>query len=72
MAGISLSTGVSFSGYNGPLDTLITISGEGALGQLSPDLFRWIRKRAARVRRIASVCTGTFMFAPTGVLDESE
>ncbi len=69
MAGISVSNGVLFSEYNGPIDTLIAISGEGALGQLSPDLFRWIRKRAARVRRIASVCTGTFMLAPTGVLD---
>ena len=68
MAGISVSNEL-FSEYNGPINTLIAISGEGALGELSPDLFRWIRKRAARVRRIASVCTGTFMLAPTGVLD---
>ncbi|WP_414633377.1 GlxA family transcriptional regulator [Acidisarcina polymorpha] len=68
-AGISVSNGVLFSECNGPIDTLIAISGEGALGELSPDLFRWIRKRAARVRRIASVCTGTLMLAPTGVLD---
>jgi transcriptional regulator GlxA family with amidase domain len=69
MAGIAVSNGIPYSEYTGPIDTLVAISGEGALGELSPDVFQWLRKRAARVRRIASVCTGTFMLAATGLLD---
>jgi transcriptional regulator GlxA family with amidase domain len=69
IGGIAISNGIPFSDYTGSIDTLIAVSGEGAMGELSPDLFHWIRKRAARVRRIASVCTGAFMLAPTGLLD---
>ena len=69
IGGIAVSNGIPFSEYAGSIDTLVAISGEGALGELSPDVFHLIRKRAVRVRRIAAVCTGTFMLAPTGVLD---
>jgi transcriptional regulator GlxA family with amidase domain len=60
---------VPFSEYNGPIDTLVAVSIESLLSQLSSDATQWLRKRATHVRRIASVCTGTFMLAPTGLLD---
>lgn len=69
IGGIAVSNGILFSEYSGPSDSLVAISGEGALGELPPALFDWIRRGAAHVRRIASVCTGTFMLAPTGLLD---
>lgn len=67
--GITLSHCIPFEEYKGPIDTLVAISGAGALKTLSPNLTQWIGKRAPYVRRIASVCTGAFMLAPTGLLD---
>jgi transcriptional regulator GlxA family with amidase domain len=69
LGGITISNVVPFMEYSGPIDTLVAVSGEGAMNELSPDVFKWIRRRAPRLRRIASVCTGAFMLAPTGVLD---
>lgn len=52
------------------LDTLIVPGGAG-LRQDGRDLLaaRWIVERAADIRRIASVCTGLYGLAPTGLLD---
>ena len=68
-AGLAISNSVHFSKYNGPIDTLIAVGGEGSLRRQADDVIRWIRKRASYAHRIASVCTGAFMLAPTGVLD---
>src|SRR6266478_4525090 len=52
------------------LDTLIIPGGKGLR---VPDTQRkaaeWIRRRAAKTRRIATVCTGTFGLAATGLLN---
>lgn len=68
-AGISLTTAVHFSDYAGPIDTLIAIGGEGSMQHQAPEVLRWVRKRAAHVNRVASVCTGAFILAAAGVLD---
>ncbi|MFX7071608.1 DJ-1/PfpI family protein, partial [Acinetobacter baumannii] len=34
-----------------------------------PDLVAWLRERAGRARRVASVCTGAFILAASGLLD---
>jgi transcriptional regulator GlxA family with amidase domain len=34
-----------------------------------PVLLDWVRQRAGRARRVASVCTGAFLLAAAGVLD---
>ncbi len=51
-------------------DTLI-IPGGRAMREsgIGPRTAAWIAARAARIRRIASVCTGIFGLAPTGLLD---
>lgn len=52
------------------LDTLIIPGGRGArIGKSSNLIAKWISSRAKRIRRIASVCTGVYALAPTGLLD---
>lgn len=53
-----------------PLDTLVIAGGPGVeAAAADPALVAWIRGRAAGARRIASVCTGAFLLAASGVLD---
>ena len=53
-----------------PLDTLIVAGGQGVM-QAAEDarLVDWLRARAGVARRTASVCTGAFLLAATGLLD---
>ena len=52
------------------LDTVI-VPGGGGLREAQTNLaiVKWLKARAARVRRIVSVCTGIYGLAPTGLLD---
>ena len=53
-----------------PLDTLLIAGGEGVQAAAAdPLLVDWVRERAGRARRVASVCTGAFLLAATGLLD---
>lgn len=52
------------------LDTLVIAGGEGVQAAAAdPALVDWIRLRANSARRVASVCTGAFLLAATGLLD---
>jgi transcriptional regulator GlxA family with amidase domain len=52
------------------LDTLIIPGGKGVrVGRAGKTVRDWILSRAGRIRRIASVCTGIYALAPTGLLD---
>jgi len=52
------------------LDTLIIPGGTGSrVPRISDPVCRWIASRAGRIRRIASVCTGIYFLARTGLLD---
>jgi transcriptional regulator GlxA family with amidase domain len=52
------------------LDTLILGGGEGARSLAEePELRATVRALAGRARRVASVCTGAFVLAATGLLD---
>ena len=53
-----------------PSDTLIVAGGQGVMGA-SEDavLVDWLRSRAGRARRVASVCTGAFLLGAAGLLD---
>jgi transcriptional regulator GlxA family with amidase domain len=51
-------------------DTLLVAGGPGVEQAASdPLLVDWLRDRAARVRRVASVCTGAILLAAAGVLN---
>ncbi len=53
-----------------PLDTLIVPGGSGLRRpETASRVSTWIASRAAHTRRVASVCTGIFGLAPTGLLD---
>jgi transcriptional regulator GlxA family with amidase domain len=52
------------------LDTLIIPGGKGSrVNHISAPIARWISSQAKRIRRIASVCTGIYILARTGLLD---
>ena len=52
------------------LDTVIVPGGSGLRsGDLAGRIAAWIASRAPNIRRIASVCTGIYGLAPTGLLD---
>ena len=53
-----------------PLDTLIVAGGFGVYPACeNAKLIAWIKARAARARRLASVCSGAFLLAAAGLLD---
>jgi transcriptional regulator GlxA family with amidase domain len=52
------------------LDTLIIPGGSGLRKtQTNATVSAWLRSRAGRIRRVATVCTGIYGLAPTGLLD---
>ena len=52
------------------LDTLIIPGGSGLRKRdTNAKVSTWLKSRAGRIRRIASVCTGIYGLAPTGLLD---
>jgi transcriptional regulator GlxA family with amidase domain len=54
----------------GPIDTLIVAGGFGVeRAREDASLIRWIRSAARRSRRVASVCSGTFLLARAGLLE---
>ncbi|MDB5982969.1 MAG: AraC family transcriptional regulator [Pseudomonas sp.] len=51
-------------------DTLIIAGGRGVdAAAENPDLLHWLQARTSTARRVASVCTGAFLLAASGLLD---
>jgi transcriptional regulator GlxA family with amidase domain len=69
MGGISIVDTFRFTDYTGPIDTLIVVGGAASVEPQSSDLLEWLRKGASRIRRVASVCTGAFILAASGLLN---
>jgi len=69
-AGLALLAG-SMRAARRPIDTLIVPGGFG-VNDASTDerLIRWTQRRARDARRVASVCSGAFLLAEAGLLDD--
>jgi transcriptional regulator GlxA family with amidase domain len=58
------------SAVRGAIDTLVVVGGEGAYDAATDrELVEWVRRAAARSRRVTSVCSGAFVLAAAGLLD---
>ena len=68
-SGLELGT-VPLPDPGSPIDTLILPGGHGSRAAAEDPVFiEWIRAAAARARRVATVCSGTFLAAEAGLLD---
>lgn len=53
-----------------PLDTLIIAGGRGLRDPaICAPIVAWLRRHASQCRRVATICTGIYGLAPTGLLD---
>ena len=68
--GLRISADRAYSEVTDSIDTLL-IAGAVDVNSIlcDPVLTDWIRTMAPRVRRVASVCTGAFLLAESGLLD---
>lgn len=73
--GVTASAGIGLSARPLPrmsvaVDTLMIAGGPGVEAAMAdPVLMAWLRARTRTARRVASVCTGAFLLAASGVLD---
>jgi transcriptional regulator GlxA family with amidase domain len=69
-AGYGIAPDGDLSAGRGALDTLLVAGGLGVPDAVRDEaLVEFVRRTAARARRVASVCTGAFLLAEAGVLD---
>jgi transcriptional regulator GlxA family with amidase domain len=68
-AGLGLQT-APLPGPELPCDTLLVAGGRGVEAAVADSrLQQWLLEHARQARRVASVCTGAFLLAATGLLD---
>jgi len=58
-----------FVEVRGTFDSLLLVCGVATRNARDAALFAWLRKTAPLVRRVGSVCVGSFLFAEAGLLD---
>jgi transcriptional regulator GlxA family with amidase domain len=69
-AGVEV-TAAPLSSNARPVDTLMIAGGEGVdAAAADAELVDWVRQRARKARRSGSVCTGAFLLAASGALDQ--
>ena len=74
-AGFGLADTLPLHAVRGPIDTLVVAGGEeDALRRAIFDdgAGRWLAEAAPHARRVASVCTGAFVLAAAGLLEQRE
>jgi transcriptional regulator GlxA family with amidase domain len=68
-SGLRLVADRAWAAVNSGLDTLLVAGGQGTPAAMRDRrLLAWLRRMAPRVRRLGSVCTGTFVLAEAGLL----
>ena len=70
-SGLSLNADRSIDEVRGAIDTLVIAGGVGTDAVVADErVIAWVRDAAKRARRVASVCTGAFVLAEAGLLDD--
>src|SRR5438093_10510940 len=68
--GLSFAAHKTFREVRGKIDTVLVAGGNSIeLDEINPEVLRWLRKIAGRIRRVGSVCTGAMLLARAGLLD---
>jgi transcriptional regulator GlxA family with amidase domain len=68
--GFRITDAVPFTNLSGRIDTLLVAGGPGANDELfDEEYLQLISELASRSRRVAGICTGTFVLAAAGLLD---
>src|SRR4029079_10852942 len=68
--GLTVVADRTLASVRGPIDTLVVVGGEGARRAARDRTGAgWGARAGPRSRRVASVCTGAFVLAATGVLN---
>jgi transcriptional regulator GlxA family with amidase domain len=69
-SGLTVVPHRALAGVRNPIDTLVVAGGQGTAAAVADaELVGWVRRRAPRCRRVASVCSGAFVLAEAGLLD---
>ncbi len=69
-SGLRLCVDQRLQDFQGPVDTLFVAGGTGVqAASRNTSLVKWLKTWASKARRVASVCTGTFLLAEAGLLD---
>jgi len=64
----SVGVGIETARLSGSYDTLL-VAGPTAIAPSSKRVLAYLRREAAKSRRVASICTGAFVLAEAGILD---
>lgn len=69
-SGLGMLADTPLSSVDGPIDTLVVVGGDGTVQAVSDrHLLDEIRRLADLSRRVASVCSGSFLLGMAGLLD---
>ena len=69
-SGITIVPDGDLASARGPIDILLVVGGDGTPAAMrDARLLAWLRRAAARSRRVTSVCSGAFVLAEAGLLD---
>ncbi len=68
--GLAVMPARSLSSVRGNIDTIVVAGGNGTpAAMVDAALLEWLRNRDLSTRRVASVCSGSFILAAAGLLD---
>lgn len=68
-SGIRIVVDQAYQEADGEIDTRLVAGGEVDAARSDPALLAWLQETARRTRRTASICTGAFLLAASGILD---
>jgi transcriptional regulator GlxA family with amidase domain len=66
---LSFLAETNYRNLNDNFDSLLLVCGLGTRNARDPALFGWLRRVAPAVRRLGSVCVGSFLLAEAGLLN---